>query len=156
MPDFWEVLKKRHSTREFDPEKEVEEKKLKKILEAAKMAPSAGNMRDWHFEVVKDPTKKTKLGQAALGQMFIAEAPVVIVVCSDLKIAEEHYGERGVNLYAAQDSAAATENMFLACTALDLACAWVGAFDEREVRKVLELPEHIRPLVIMPVGYART
>lgn len=156
MPDFWEVLKKRHSTREFDPEKEVSDDQLRKILEAAKMAPSAGNMRDWHFEVVKDSTKKTKVAQAALGQMFLAQAPVVIVVCSDLKIAEEHYGERGVNLYSAQDSATACENMFLACTALDLSTCWVGAFDEREVREILELPEHIRPLVIMPVGYGKT
>lgn len=153
MPDFWEVLKKRHCTREFDPKKEVEDEKIEKILEAAKMAPSAGNMRDWHFEVVKDSDKKIKIAQAALGQMFIAEAPVVIVVCSDLKIAEEHYGERGVSLYSAQDSAAACQNLFLAATALDLGACWVGAFDEREVRNILELPEHIRPLVIVPVGY---
>lgn len=156
MPDFWEVLKKRHSTRKFDSEKEVEEEKIKKILEAGKMAPSAGDMRDWHFEVVKDSAKKTQIAQAALGQMFVDQAPVVIVVCSDLKIAEEHYGERGVNLYSAQDTAAAAENMFLACIALDLAACWVGAFDEREVREALELPEHIRPLVIMPVGYEKT
>jgi len=155
MPDFWEVLEKRHCTREFDSEKEVDEKKIERIIEAAKMAPSAGNMRDWHFEVIRESEKKLKVAQAALGQMFITEAPVVIVVCSDLKIAKEHYGERGVNLYAIEDVAAATENMFLAAVALGLSASWVGAFDEREVRKILELPEHIRPLVIMPLGYAK-
>ena len=155
MPDFWEVLKKRHCTREFDSQKEVEDEKIERIIEAAKMAPSAGGMRDWHFEVVKDSAKKTKLAQAALGQMFIAEAPVVIVVCSDLKIAEEHYKERGVNLYSIQDAAVACQNLFLAATALDLAACWVGAFDEKEVKNTLEIPEHIRPLVILPVGYAK-
>lgn len=155
MPDFWEVLKKRHCAREFDSKKEVEDEKVEKILEAAKMAPSAGDMRDWHFEVVKDSDKKIKIAQAALGQMFIAEAPVVIVVCSDLKIAEEHYEERGVNLYSIQDAAAACQNLFLACTALDLSACWVGAFDEREVRNVLEIPENVRPLIIVPVGYIR-
>jgi len=92
---------------------------------------------------------------AAYGQKFIAEAPVAIVISSDLDKITSVYGQRGRELYSIQDTAAAAQNMLLAITDLGLASCWVGAFDEEQVSGVLNLPSNIRPLVILPVGYKK-
>lgn len=151
--EFWEVLKKRHCTRQFDSQKQVSEDQINKLLEAAKLAPSAGSIQDWHFEVIKDEEKKSKIGQAAFGQMFLAQAPIVIICCSNLDKAAEHYGDRGINLYSIQDVAAATENLFLAAIDLGLSACWIGAFNEDKLREILGLSKNIRPMTIMPIGY---
>lgn len=153
--DFWEVIKKRHCTRSFDADREVSDEIINKLIEAAKMAPTAGNMQDWSFNIIKDKETKEKLVQAALGQKFINEAPIVIVISSDLDVARKHYGDRGVNLYSIQDVAVAAENLFLACTALELSTCWVGAFNEDEVKEILNLSENLRPMVILPIGYKK-
>lgn len=153
--DFWQVIKKRHCARSFDSDRDVSDELINKVISAAKRAPSAGNMQDWRFKVVRDPGTKKQLAQAALGQIFIAQAPVIIVVCSDLGVAEQYYGERGVNLYAIQDIAAASQNLFLACVALGLSACWVGAFNENEVKNILNLPKSWRPMVIIPVGHEK-
>ena len=155
MPDFWEVIKNRHCTREFNKTKEVTGQQVEKLLQAAKMAPSAGNMQDWEFKIIKDKKIKERLAQAALGQSFVTQAPVVIVVCTNLTIAQQHYGQRGMELYSIQDTAAATQNLLLAATALNLGACWVGAFSEDKVREILGLDEDLRPVAIIPVGYPK-
>lgn len=153
--EFFEVIKKRHCTRSFDPDKEISQDNLDKIIEAGKSAPSAGGIYPTDFAIAKDQKQKESLAQAALGQNFISKAPVVIVIFADLEKTAQKYGEKGRNLYAIQDSAAATENIFLAAIALGLSACWVGAFDEEKVQKILNLSSHHRPLTIMPVGYAK-
>lgn len=153
--DFWQVLKKRHCVRKFDPRKEVNKEQIDKLLEAAQLAPSAGNMQDWRFAVVKDQKIKNKIAEAALSQNFIAQAPVVIIISSDLEVAKDHYNKRGVELYAIQDVAVAAEHIFLAATEMGLASCWVGAFEEKEIKEILDLPQHYRPMVILPIGYVK-
>jgi len=148
-----EAIKKRRSIRKFDPEKEVTDKQIEKLLEAARWAPSAGNLQSWFFVVVKDQKIKDKLVEAALGQDFIAEAPVIIVSCSDLERSATRYGNRGSSLYAIQDATIATQNLWLMATEMGLASIWVGAFDEDRVSQILNLPSHLRPIAIMPIGY---
>jgi|YelNatPaOPRAMG01_1025707.scaffolds.fasta_scaffold10481_2 nitroreductase len=150
--NIFEAIFGRRSVRKFKKE-EIDERLIGLMLFCATQAPSAGNTQDWVFIVVKDEEIKRKLAKAALDQDFIAEAPVVIVACSDLKKISLRYEERGERLYSAQDVAAATQNLMLAAYALGLGSCWVGAFDEEEVKFILELPENIRPLVIIPVGY---
>lgn len=150
--EFFELVKKRRSIRSFDPQKPVSEEQIAKILEAGIWAPSAGNLQDWFFVVVRDQKVKDQLAQAALGQDFVAEAPVVIVVCCDLERIS-HYGKRGQELYTFQDTACAAQNMFLAATDLDLGACWVGAFDEKKVIQILNLADHLRPVAILPIGY---
>ena len=142
----------RRSIRKFE-KKPIDDKLIGVMLYMATQAPSAGNLQDWRFVVVKDEAQKKKLFKAALEQECILEAPIDIVVCSDLKSVEIKYSERGERVYSLQDTAAAIENLLLAAYALGLGTVWVGAFDEEEVKYTLGLPDHVRPVAIIPVGY---
>lgn len=150
--NVFEAIFGRRSVRKFKKE-EIDERLVGLMLFCATQAPSAGNTQDWVFIVVKDEEIKRKLAKAALDQDFIVEAPVVVVVCSDLKKISLRFEERGERLYSVQGTAAAIQNMMLAAYALGLGSCWVGAFDEEEVKFILELPENIRPLAIIPIGY---
>ncbi|MEM2850906.1 MAG: nitroreductase family protein [Candidatus Bathyarchaeia archaeon] len=147
-----EAIKTRRSVRAFTNEN-VSEELLNKILDAARWAPSAGNLQPWEFVVVRDPKVKQGLAVAALHQMFIAEAPVVIVVCANENRSAWGYGKRGVALYCIQDTAAATQNILLTAHSLGLGACWVGAFDEEAAKRVLAIPAGVRPVAIIPLGY---
>lgn len=148
-----ETIKKRRSIRKFHLEKEVSEKQVNQLLEAARWAPSAGNLQSWYFMVVRLPSLKEELVRAALGQSFIAQASVVIVSCADLKRSASGYGQRGESLYALQDTTIASQNICLAAVEIGLATTWVGAFDEKKVSQILSLPRTLRPIALLPVGY---
>ena len=149
--DVFEAIEKRRSVRAYTSE-EVSEEDVERLIEAARLAPSAGNIQPWEFIVVRNAETKRKLSDAALHEAFIKKAPVVIVVCADVARSSWGYGSRGANLYCLQDTAAATENMLLAAQALGLATCWVGAFHEEEVAKVVNTPRNVRPVAIIPVG----
>jgi len=151
MRECIDLLFSRVSIRKFSSD-DVDESTVRLLLEAANAAPSAGNLQARDFVVVRDPKMKLELAKASLKQMFIAEAPVVVVVCANYPRSMRVYGERG-RLYAEQDATAAVENLLLAVTALGLGAVWVGAFDEAKVSELLELPEYVRPLAIVPIGY---
>ncbi|MGB9959844.1 MAG: nitroreductase family protein [Candidatus Bathyarchaeales archaeon] len=150
--EVFEAIRGRRSTRAFE-NREVSQELVEKLIEAARWAPSAGNIQPWEFIIVKKPEIKRKLAEAALGQSFIEEAPVVIVVCADEVRSAQGYGVRGKTLYCIQDTAAAIQNIHLAAYSMGLGTCWVGAFREDEARKVLKMPEGIRPVAIIPVGY---
>lgn len=151
--DLYEAIYQRMSIRNFDSSREISDEVVEKLLEAAVQAPSAGNIQPWRFWVARDPQTKEGLVQAALGQSFIAEAPVAVVVCADLAVSARGYGDRGVSLYAIQDTAAAIENLLLAVQAEGLGACWVGAFNEERASEILDLPSNIRPLAIIPIGH---
>jgi len=150
--DVLEAIEKRRSVRAYTSD-EVSEEDVERLIEAARWAPSAGNIQPWEFVIVRNAETKRRLSDAALHQTFIEEAPVVIVVCADVARSSWGYGSRGSNLYCLQDTAAATENMLLAAQALGLATCWVGAFHEDEVAKVVNTPTNVRPVAIVPVGH---
>jgi nitroreductase len=150
--DVFEAIKNRRSVRAFTNEP-VSDEEVMKIIDAARWAPSAGNIQPWEFVIVRNPEIKHGLSAAALDQTFIEEAPVVIVVCANQLRSSRGYGSRGVNLYCLQDTAAATQNLLSAAYALGLATCWVGAFEEEEARKVLRIPSGVRPVTIIPVGH---
>jgi SagB-type dehydrogenase family enzyme len=127
---------------------------VEKLLEAACWAPSAGNIQPWEFIIIRKPETKASLVEAAFNQVFIAEAPVVIVVCADEDRSWQRYGSRGRTLYCLQDTAAAAQNVHLAAYSLGLGTCWVGAFNEEETRSILNVPEGTRPIAMIPVGYA--
>jgi nitroreductase len=149
--DFWQVLEDRHSVRSFEAE-DVPPAAVDRLLEAAIRAPSAGNRQPWHFYAVRDEAVRQGLAGAAYGQRFVSEAPVVIVVCADAEQSAGRYGQRGRELYCLQDTAAATEHILLAAVAQGLGGCWVGAFDEHEAARVLQLPGHQRAVAILAIG----
>ena len=152
--EFFEVVKKRHCCRSFDPEKSVKEADIKKIIDAGKMAPSAGGMYPTRFFITKIQEEKEKILNCIPKRMHWAkEASVILVVWSDPKETIEYYKERGKNLYIIQDAAAAAENIFLTTVALGLATCWIGTFEDECLKRALNLKKDQVPYVIMPIGY---
>lgn len=153
MPDkLLKHIRKRRSIRRFttDP---VPVDITDKLIEAARWAPSAGNLQPWYFYVVRDAAAKHCLADAAFGQRFLADAPVCIVVCAEPRRSARIYGRRGEELYCIQDTAAAAQNILLAAADYGLGSCWVGAFDEDRVRACLGVPGSLRPVAIITVGY---
>ncbi len=150
--NFFETVSRRRSIRSFQL-KPVEDEKIFKILETVNLAPSAGNLQAYEIVLVRDEERKKALAEAAWAQWFIAEAPVVFVVCANKRRSAVRYGSRGENLYSINDASIAAAYLELAAAALGLGSCWVGAFRDEMVSKVIEAPSHIRPIAIIPVGY---
>lgn len=150
--DVFEAIKRRRSIRAFK-NVDVPEETVEKLIDAARWAPSAGNIQPWEFIVVRNEETKRRLAEAALNQTFIEEAPVVIVACADCQCSSMGYGSRGATLYCIQDTAAAIQNIHLAATDMGLGTCWIGAFREEPVKKLLKIPDGVKPVAIIPVGY---
>lgn len=141
--DVFEAIEKRRSIRNYDPTP-VPKEKLEKILEAARFAPSASNVQPRHFIVVTDAEKREALS-AGMFAHFLKQAPMVIVACGDEKKAPKWH---------VIDVAIAVENMVLAATGEGLGTCWIGSFDENKVRDVLKIPENLKVVVLLAVGYS--
>ncbi len=126
--------------------------KLAQILAAANIAPSAGNLQGYEIYQITEEKKRKALARAALGQFFVADAPVVLVFCANQARSAAKYRERGVRLYATQDATIACTFAMLAATALGLGTVWVGAFDDDAVKRVLDCGD-LLPVAILPVGH---
>jgi nitroreductase len=150
--DVLEAINGRRSVRAFKSD-DVPSETVEKLIDAARRAPSAGNIQSWEFVIVRESRIKRRLAEAALHQSFIEDAPVVVVVCANENHSFQGYGDRGRDLYCIQDTAAATQNLLLYAYDLGLGTCWIGAFKEDEAKKVLKIPDGIRPVAIIPVGY---
>ncbi len=124
------------------------------ILDAGKMAPSAGNLQNWKFIVIRKDDVREKLAESSFDQDWMEEAPVHIVVVGQPEKAERFYGARGERLYTIQGCAAVVENMLLVANDIGLGACWVGAFDEAKVKRALNMPEGVTPQAIITIGYA--
>lgn len=152
--EFGVVVKKRTMCRRYY-DRDVEPDKLRTILDLARRFPSAGHTQPQEFVVVREQAVKTALAEAALGQTFLAEAPVVVAVVADTRRSEARYGRRGVHFYSIVDGAFAAMLVLLAAVDQGLGAAFVGAFDDRGVQRVLGLPSHVRPIGLISIGYCR-
>ncbi len=150
--EFGEVVQTRRSVRAFQA-RPVEGDKIQKILECARLAPSAGNLQAYEIYRVTSPRVRAALARAA-DQSFIAEAPVVLVFFANPGRSARKYGARGKDLYALQDATIATTFAMLAATDLGLGTVWVGAFDDTAVTAAVGAPGHWVPVAILPIGYA--
>jgi nitroreductase len=146
--DVSTAIRGRRSVRAYQ-DTDVEEDKLKKILEAARLSPSASNRQQWKFIVIKNRETRKKLAQAAFNQSFVAEAPVVIVACATEANAIMACGQPTHTV----DLSIACAYMILQAYELGLGTCWIGAFKEDEVKKVLEIPESVRVVAMIPLGY---
>jgi nitroreductase len=150
--DVFEAIRGRRSIRSFK-KRGISDESVTNLIDAAMWAPSAGDIQPWEFVIVRKSETKRKLVEAALGQSFIEEAPVVIVVCANENRSSQRYGSRGKTLYCIQDTAAAIQNIHLTAYSLGLGTCWIGAFSEEEAREILNVPQGIRPVAIIPVGH---
>jgi nitroreductase len=146
--DVFTAISQRCSVRAYKPAY-VEEDKLKKVLEAGRLSPSASNRQDWKFIVVKNKESRKKLARAAFGQSFIGEAPVVIVACGTEPKAMLACGQPAHTV----DVSIALAYMILQAYELGLGTCWIGAFSEEEAKKALSIPENIRVVAMTPLGY---
>jgi nitroreductase len=151
--DFFKIVEERRSMRKY-VDRPVEEEKLKKILETANRAPSAGNLQAYEIYVLRSQAVRQALVPAAHDQLFLAEAPVVLAFCTNPESSQVKYGQRGATLYSIQDATIACTYAQLAAKALGLDTVWVGAFDEDAVTQIIQLPPHLRPIILLPIGYA--
>jgi len=146
--DVFEAINKRFSVRSYS-DKPVEEEKLERVLEAARLSPSASNRQDWVFIVVKDPQMRRKLAEASGGQAFVGEAPVVLVCCGT---DPETKMSCDVELYAV-DVSIAMSYMMLQAVEEGLGTCWIGAFDQEQVKRLLGIPEGVKVVGLLPLGY---
>jgi len=146
--DVYTAIKTRRSVRSYksDP---VPEESLKRILEAARLAPSAANRQQWKFVVVRDPEKRKQLSQAAHHQSFVGEAPVVIAAVA---LAPERMMSCEVPAYAV-DLAIAVDHITLAAVEEGLGTCWIGAFSQEEVKRILNIPPRYKVVTILPLGF---
>jgi nitroreductase len=144
------LIETRKSIRSYKPQ-EVEEEKLNYILQAFRKAPSAKNLQPWKLIVVKDKKKISDLSIACNNQTFLAEAPILIVACAK---EEEAYGVMGGYMSSYPiDVAIALEHLILAATEKGLGTCWIGAFKEKLVKGLLDVPEDVRVVAVTPLGY---
>jgi nitroreductase len=146
--DVLDAIKKRKSVRNY-LNQTIEEDKLLAILEAGRLAPSASNRQEWRFIIVKDQEVKKKLAEAANKQSFVGQASVVIVACAET---DEHVMRCGQPCYPI-DVAIALDHITLAAVELELGTCWIGSFYESKVKQILGIPEEIRVVALMPLGY---
>jgi nitroreductase len=151
--DFFKIVEERHSMRKYTT-MPVEEEKLQNILETANKAPSAGNLQGYEIYIIRRLEQRQALVKAAFDQQFLAEAPVVLAFCADPARSADRYSKRGTELYCIQDATIACTFAMLAAKALGLDTVWVGAFDEKAVSEVIHIPADLRPVALLPVGYA--
>lgn len=175
------VIESRRSIRKFLPDS-IPEEYIREILEAARLAPSGGNIQPWRFVIIKSPEAREKLKDFTLG--FVANAPVIIVCCSDLN-ANQSYRERYKELrragafdevvfdapqsstekvpsmnedqikgYLNLNTAIAVENMVLRATDLGLGSCWVMMFDRHKLASWLQLDSNLYPVCLLPLGFA--
>jgi nitroreductase len=137
----------RRSVRRYKQGK-VPDEVIARGIELADAAPSAGNLQEREYIIVRDQTVKKALSDAALNQQQPIDADVVVVFCANL----DKMGSRGTELYTPQDVAAAIENFLLYVHSQGYGAVWIGAFTDSAVSAALDLPRYIRPIAIVPVG----
>ncbi len=143
-----DAIRTRKSVRAF-LDRPVEDEKLRAVLDAGRLAPSASNRQEWRFVVVCNPETRKKLAAAAGGQTFVGEAPVLIVACAQT---DGHVMRCGQLSYPI-DVAIALDHITLAAVELGLGTCWIGLFDEQKVKEILGIPEQVRVVELMPLGY---
>lgn len=142
------AIKARKSVRMF-LDRPVEGEKLNHVLEAARLAPSASNRQEWRFVVLNDKDLVAKTAQASCIQAFIGNAPVILAACAET---DGHVMQCGQHSYPI-DVGIALDHLSLAAVALGLGTCWIGMFDEPKVKKIVGIPEKVRVVALMVLGY---
>jgi len=151
--EFFAALEHRRSIRAYAAEP-LDASKIDAILDAVRLAPSAGDVQAYRIALVESGEAKAALAEAAFGQSFLAQAPLVLVFFADPERSGAKYSQRGRTLFALQDATIAAAYAQLSAAAIGLGSCWVGAFDDAAVARVLAAPDELRPVAIIPIGVA--
>jgi nitroreductase len=146
--DFTELIGRRYSVRAYksDP---VGEDKLKQVLDAARLAPTAANRQPIQFIVVRTAGRQNELKRIYKAGWF-SQAPIVICACA---VPDRAWSRMDNKNYGEVDVTIAMDHLILAATELGLGTCWIAAFDPVAARQVLGLPEHVEPVAFTPLGY---
>ncbi|MDP3879048.1 MAG: nitroreductase family protein [Dehalococcoidales bacterium] len=146
--DFLELVEKRYSVRAYKSNPVVDEK-LQKVLEAARLAPTASNRQPFRLIVVHTAGREADLSRIYSRPWFV-QAPIIICACG---VAEPAWVRRDGRRYCDVDVAIAMDHLILAATDLGLGTCWVGAFDSAAAREIMGLPDEVEPIAFTPLGY---
>lgn len=179
--DFKDVIYKRRSARSFLPDS-ISDEVLRELIEAARHAPSGGNGQNWSFGIIKEENTKKELAKAAGDQAWIATAPVIIACCTKLEkdlsqlpeddfglvVDKTRFGEDFINymnnypdrkmaniFWNNANPLIPGEHILLAAVNQGLSGCWVGYLDISKASEILNLPENVVCLFLMPIGYAK-
>lgn len=144
--DVLKAIETRRSIRKYKPVP-VPDGDLKKILEAGRLAPSAGNKQPWGFVVVREPGRRKLLAEAARNQMWTADAGAFLAVFGDAANSPGGYSK-----WVDRDPMIAVESMILAAWSLGYGTCWIGAFEEEKVKALLGVPGDKKVICLLPIG----
>jgi len=147
--NFPDLVKSRYSVRAYKPQP-VEDELLQKVLEAARLAPTAANRQPFQIIVIRTAGREAEL-QRIYGQDWFTQAPLIICACG---IPSQNWVRRqdGKN-YNDVDVAIAMDHLILAAADLGLGTCWIAAFDPAAAREILGLPDDVEPVAFTPLGY---
>jgi len=147
--ELFDTIQRRYSVRSYkrDP---IEDSKLNKVLEAARLAPTAANRQPFQLIIIHTAGRETELMRIYDHAWFV-QAPMIICAC---EIPNKAWIRRDGKNYADVDVAIAMDHLILAATGLGLGTCWIAAFDPIAAREVLELPDFVEPVAFTPLGYA--
>jgi nitroreductase len=151
--EFSELIRYRESVRSYDPERQVEDKILDRVLEAGRIAPSASNRQPWKFVLVSSEEMLAKVKACYLRPWF-QDAPHILVLVSNIKESwiRSYDGYNSIEI----DAAIAMDHMILAATNEGLGTCWIAAFNPDILKKALSLKDHEVVFAITPLGYPRS
>jgi len=145
-----QAIKTRRSVRSYSS-KPIPEAVMKRMRQAIRFAPSACNFQPWRFILVTDPKLRRKIAQASNDQLWMADAPVIVVGCGFPDDAYKGMGGHGNS--AEIDVAIALDHLSLAAVAEGLGTCWIGAFNEQAVKECLNVPANVKVVAMTPLGY---
>jgi nitroreductase len=147
--EFYDVIRTRRSVRRYS-DRDVPGEVLERVLDAARLAPSANNKQPWRYIIVREQPRREEIARIAANQTFIAQAPVVIVLCAQQYV--DHNSWIGENMYLV-DATISMDHLVLAARNEGLGTCWIGAFDRKGVEEMFGLPGDVHPIVLTPLGY---
>ncbi len=153
-----EAIHARRSIRKYQ-DKALPRNLVLDLLEAARQAPSGNNQQPWKFIVIEDQNQRNEIAKISHNQTWMATAPVYIVACADIAAYEKHpaeFDEESAGFNAKRcirDTASAVENIMLRAVELGLGTCWIGWYEQKDIKPMLEVPDSAFVLGILPVGY---
>lgn len=152
LKEFLDLITSRHSIRAFK-NIPIPEDMINTIINTAIKGPSAGNLQSYQIFIVSKTIEREKLVEAAHGQNYIREAPIVMIFCADPIQCSTEYGSRGEQLFSIQDATIACVYSQIIAHSLGLSSVWIGSFDDEKVCDILKIT-NLKPVAILPIGFA--